>query len=89
MPFIPLTTDDPQTALKKLQRLKLEIDSNSAAMSEIYSKEQGYRENPILNKPNVGAKITSMQEIQEVAAKTGKSVEQVKQDAISKGYKVQ
>jgi len=89
MPFIPLTTDDPQTALKKLQRLKLEIDSNSAAMKEIYSTEQGYRENPILNKPNVGAKITSMQEIQEVAAKTGKSVEQVKQDAISKGYKVQ
>jgi len=89
MPFIPLTTDDPQTALKKLQRLKLEIDSNSAAMKEIYSTEQGYRENPILNKPSVSAKITTMQEIKEVAATTGKSVEQVKQDAISKGYKVQ
>jgi hypothetical protein len=65
------------------------VDSNSAAMNEIYSKEQGYRENPILNKPSVGGKITSMQEIQDVALKTGKSVEQVKQDAISKGYKVQ
>jgi hypothetical protein len=89
MPFIPLTTDDRETALKKLQRLKLEIDTSSAAMKEIYSTEQGYRENPILNKPSVGAKITSMQEIQEVATKTGKSVEQVKQDALAKGYKVQ
>ena len=89
MPFIPLTTDDRETALKKLTRLKLEIDSSSAAMKEIYSTEQGYRENPILNKPSVGAKITSMQEIQEVATKTGKSVEQVKQDALAKGYKVQ
>ena len=89
MPFIPLTTDDRDTVLKKLQRLKLEIDSSSAAMKEIYSTEQGYRENPILNKPSVGAKITSMQEIQEVATKTGKSVEQVKQDALAKGYKVQ
>ena len=89
MPFIPLTTDDPQTALKKLQRLKLEVDSNSAAMSEIYSKEQGYRENPILNKPSVSQKITTLQEIKDVAASTGKSVETVMQDAISKGYKVQ
>jgi len=89
MPFIPLTTDDRETALKKLQRLKLEIDTSSAAMKEIYSTDQGYRENPILNKPSVGGKITSMQEIQEVATKTGKSVEQVKQDALAKGYKVQ
>jgi len=89
MPFIPLTTDDPQTALKKLQRLKLEVDSNSAAMSEIYSKDQGYRENPILNKPSVSQKITTLQEIKDVAASTGKSVETVMQDAISKGYKVQ
>jgi len=89
MPFIPLATDDRDTALKKLQRLKLEIDNSSAAMKEIYSTEQGYRENPILNKPSVGGKITSMQEIQEVATKTGKSVEQVKQDALAKGYKVQ
>jgi hypothetical protein len=84
-----LTTDDRETALKKLTRLKLEIDSSSAAMKEIYSTEQGYRENNILNKPSVGGKITSMQEIQEVATKTGKSVEQVKQDALAKGYKVQ
>jgi hypothetical protein len=89
MPFIPLTTDDRDTVLKKLQRLKLEIDNYSSGMKEIYSAEQGYRENPILNKPSVNEKITSMQEIQDVATKTGKSIEQVKQDALAKGYKVQ
>ena len=89
MPFVPLATDDRDTVLKKLQRLKLEINENSSAMNEIYSKDQGYRENPILNKPSVNEKITTMQEIQDVALKTGKSVEQVKQDALAKGYKVQ
>ena len=89
MPFIPLATDDRETVLKKLGRLKLEISENSSAMNEIYSKEQGYRESPILNKPSVNEKITTMQEIQDVALKTGKSVEQVKQDALAKGYKVQ
>jgi hypothetical protein len=89
MPFIPLATDDRDTVLKKLGRLKLEISENSAAMNEIYSKEQGYRESPILNKPSVNEKITTMQEIQDVALKTGKSVEQVKKDALTKGYKVQ
>jgi len=89
MPFIPLATDDRDTALKKLQRLKLEVDTSSAAMKEIYSTDQGYRENPILNKPSVGGKITTMQEIQEVAIKIGKSIEEVKKDALAKGYKVQ
>lgn len=89
MPFIPLATDDRETVLKKLGRLKLEISENSSAMNEIYSKDQGYRESPILNKPSVNEKITTMQEIQDVALKTGKSVEQVKQDALAKGYKVQ
>jgi len=89
MPFIPLTTDDRDTALKKLQRLKLEIDNNTSGLKEIYSKEQGYMENPVLNKPSVSEKTTTMQEIQDVATKTGKSIEQVKQDALKKGYKVQ
>jgi hypothetical protein len=89
MPFIPLTTDDRDTALKKLQRLKLEIDNNTSGLKEIYSTDQGYRENPVLNKPSVSEKTTTMQEIQDVATKTGKSIEQVKQDALKKGYKVQ
>jgi hypothetical protein len=39
------------------------------------------------NKP--AGKVTTAQEIQDVATKTGKSVSQVMQDAIAKGYKVQ
>lgn len=48
MPFIPLATDSNATALKKLKRLKQEVESESAAMGDTYSKEQGYRPNPVL-----------------------------------------
>jgi len=89
MPFIPLATDDNETVLKKLRRLKLEVANETNAMKEIYSKEQGFKENPVLNKPSVAGKTTTLQEIQEVATKTGKTVEQVTADAIAKGYKVQ
>jgi len=89
MPFIPLATDDRETVLKKLNRLKLEVQNETSAMKDIYSKEQGFKENPILNKPSVAEKITTMQEIQDVATKTGKSIEQVKKDALAQGYKVQ
>jgi hypothetical protein len=89
MPFIPLATDDNETVLKKLNRLKLEVQNETSAMKDIYSKEQGFKENPILNKPSVVEKITTMQEIQDVATKRGLSVEQVKKDALAKGYKVQ
>ena len=53
MPFIPLATDDKDTVLKKLGRLKLELSNETNAMRDIYSKDQGYRESPILNKPSV------------------------------------
>jgi len=89
MPFIPLATDDNETVLKKLNRLKLEVQNETSAMKDIYSKEQGFKENPILNKPSVAEKTTTMQEIQDVATKRGISVEQVKKDALAKGYKVQ
>ena len=89
MPFIPLTTDDAEAALKKLTRLKLELDTTNEAFKDIYSKEQGYRENPVLNKPSVVNKTTTMSEIKEVATKTGKSIEQVTKDALANGYKVQ
>ena len=88
MPFIPLTTDDNATALKKLGRLKLEVENESKAMRDIYSKEQGYKENPVLNKPSVADKTTTIAEITDAAKKTGKTVEQVTKDAIAKGYKV-
>ena len=89
MPFIPLATDDKETVLKKLNRLKLEVANETNAMKDIYSKEQGFKENPLLNKPSVAGKTTTLQEIQEVAIKTGKTVEQVTKDAVAKGYKVQ
>ena len=88
MPFIPLTTDDNATALKKLGRLKLEVENESKAMRDIYSKEQGYKENPVLNKPSVADKTTTIEEITDAAKKTGKTVKQVTEDAIAKGYKV-
>lgn len=58
MPFIPSATDSKDTAMKKLKRLRLEIANESAALSETYSKEQGYKPSPILGSgPKAGAKI--------------------------------
>lgn len=53
MPFIPTATDSNETALKKLKRLKQEVESESDAMGETYSKEQGYRPNPVLSRSKV------------------------------------
>ena len=47
---IPLTTDDQPTALKKLRRLKTEIESAGAILAETYSEDQGYKPNPIAAK---------------------------------------
>jgi len=48
MPFIPQATDDAPTAAKKLKRLLLEINNESKALTDIYSKEQGYKPPPAL-----------------------------------------
>ena len=88
LPFIPLSTDDNATALKKLSRLKLELENETRAMQDIYSKEQGYKENPVLNKTSVAEKTTTIAEITDVANKTGKTVKEVTDDAVAKGYKV-
>ena len=50
--------------------------------------EQGYKENPVLNKTSVAEKTTTIAEITDVANKTGKTVKQVTEDAVAKGYKV-
>jgi hypothetical protein len=55
MPFIPTATDSNETALKKLRRLKQEVQSESAAMGDTYSKEQGYKPNPILARTSAAA----------------------------------
>ena len=49
MPFIPTASDDAATVVKKLRRLKLEIDNESKAMGEFYGKDQGYRPPPSLS----------------------------------------
>jgi hypothetical protein len=52
-PFVPLATDDRATAEKKLQRFISVYQQETDALAQTYSKEQGYRENPIL-KRNAG-----------------------------------
>lgn len=47
MPFIPLTTDDHATVVKKLQRLRLEAANMSSSLAETYSPDQGYRSSPV------------------------------------------
>ncbi|MBI2725395.1 MAG: hypothetical protein HYX42_04010 [Polaromonas sp.] len=43
LPFIPLATDDDATVVKKLNRLKIALQSESQALQETYSKENGYK----------------------------------------------
>jgi hypothetical protein len=50
MPFIPKSSDDPDTALKKLRRLKTEMQQAGMALAETYSEDQGYRPSPVANK---------------------------------------
>lgn len=47
MPFIPTATDSNETALKKLKRLRLEAQNETSALAETYSKDAGYRANPV------------------------------------------
>ena len=47
MPFIPKATDDNETVLKKLRRLKTEMQQAGMSLAETYSEDQGYRPSPI------------------------------------------
>lgn len=47
MPFIPLSTDDHETAVKKLKRFTEIYRDMSKNLDETYSKDQGYKPNPI------------------------------------------
>jgi hypothetical protein len=51
MPFIPLSTDDDKTVLKKLKRMREIAASEQLGLTETYSKDQGYKANPLVNKP--------------------------------------
>jgi hypothetical protein len=51
MPFIPLSTDDDKTVLKKLKRMREIAASEQLGLTETYSKDQGYKANPLVSKP--------------------------------------
>ena len=46
-PFIPLSTDDAKTAVKKLKQMRKIALGEQEGLTATYSKEQGYRPNPI------------------------------------------
>jgi hypothetical protein len=43
MPFIPLSTDDHETVVKKLNGLRTALVTEQQALNDTYSKDQGYR----------------------------------------------
>lgn len=47
MPFIPNATDDAATAKKKLQRFVQVYQQEQQALSDTYSKSQGYKPSPV------------------------------------------
>jgi hypothetical protein len=51
-PFIPTATDDADTAAKKLKRFIQVYEQESQALGETYSKDQGYKPNPVNARQN-------------------------------------
>lgn len=49
-PFIPLVTDSPEVAAQKLERFVQIYEQEAEALGEIYSKGQGYRPSPVLQR---------------------------------------
>lgn len=47
LPFIPLATDDPQTAKRKLTRFLQVYKQEQEGLTQTYSKEQGYQPSPV------------------------------------------
>jgi len=47
-PFIPSISDSKETAAKKLIQFKAEYEDMQNSFAEMYSREQGYRPNPLL-----------------------------------------
>jgi hypothetical protein len=59
-PFIPTASDDPKAAVAKLRQLRKAMAEEADLLSQTYSKEQGFKESPVLksagNKPAAPAK---------------------------------
>jgi len=58
-PFIPLATDDADTVVKKLQQMKTIAQGEQQGLAETYTKDQGYRPNPILNPKGAPARAAA------------------------------
>lgn len=62
-PFIPTASDSPQAAIDKLKQLRKAMADEADLLAQTYSKEQGYKESPVLKsqasqqtKPNLTRK---------------------------------
>ena len=68
-PFIPTASDRPDVAIKKLERFKELYQQEADLLAQTYSKEQGYKPSPVLDKgtkPNPPAapdQSTALQEL--------------------------
>ena len=47
-PFIPTASDDPKAAVAKLRQLRKAMAEEADLLSQTYSKEQGFKESPVL-----------------------------------------
>lgn len=54
LPFIPLITDDRETAIKKLQRFKQIYEAEQQGLQEIYSRGNGYKQPSFANNSQAG-----------------------------------
>jgi hypothetical protein len=68
MPFIPLVTDDAETAKKKLTRFKQLYEQEQQAMLDIYGKDQGYRQPAQSSQPSSAKRQPMGPEDQQAAA---------------------
>lgn len=93
MPFIPLSTDDNETALKKLTRMRqltqAETDNLTFAYPSAKKLANFAAENaPTPGKPAPEVKTVSLSDIAATAKASGKSTAQVTADLKAKGYTI-
>lgn len=74
MPFIPSLHDDNKTVVKKLRQLQQELQNETGMLSDTYSKDQGYKESPVLTKYREGKYTAQTTQPQDIP-KTGEVVD--------------
>lgn len=86
LPFIPLATDDNQTAEKKLKRFKEIYEQENQGISDTYSKDQGYKPSPILERKQQPAQGAQSQEAKDAADWIAKNPNDTRVAAIRAHY---